>query len=61
MATVLEELEGWNTDLVEAVKKFPRALNWTIVEDSVEPRWISNGGKASPPSRLLSFPGLELC
>ncbi|GAA6000797.1 hypothetical protein JCM5350_007455, partial [Sporobolomyces pararoseus] len=27
------------------IGKFPKALNWTIVEDTVEPRWISKGGK----------------
>ncbi|GAA6009552.1 hypothetical protein JCM11491_003601 [Sporobolomyces phaffii] len=45
VSAILDELGDWDPSLHAVLAKFPRALNWTIVEDSVEPRWVSNGGK----------------
>ncbi|GAA5969540.1 hypothetical protein JCM3765_002659 [Sporobolomyces pararoseus] len=45
ISAILEEIAEWDPALRACIKKFPKALNWTIVEDTVEPRWISKGGK----------------
>ncbi|GAA5853536.1 hypothetical protein JCM3766R1_004391 [Sporobolomyces carnicolor] len=45
ISAILEEIAEWDPALRACIRRFPRALNWTILEDGVEPRWVSNGGK----------------
>ncbi|GAA5999503.1 hypothetical protein JCM5350_002781 [Sporobolomyces pararoseus] len=47
ISVILDEIAEWDPALIACIGKFPKALNWTIVEDTVEPRWISKGGKVS--------------
>ena len=47
ISAILEEIADWDPALRACIRRFPRALNWTILEDGVEPRWVSNGGKVS--------------
>lgn len=55
ISTILAEVAEWDPALRACIRRFPRALNWTILEDGVEPRWVSNGGKVSVLSILAQL------
>jgi hypothetical protein len=45
ISTCLKEMKDWDPTLLEAVRKFPVTHYWTILEDKVEPSWVSKGRK----------------
>ncbi|GAA5958819.1 hypothetical protein JCM3765_006048 [Sporobolomyces pararoseus] len=61
ISTCLRMMKGWDPTLIAAVAKFSRTHCWTLLEDSVEPSWVSKGrrivfaGDAVHPLSPASF------